>query len=378
MVFMHRHGWYNMVIKTRKPIKIFNDRLKKILFHGALLQIISIIITVIDFHGSLSLPDLLSTVRSIPIYFVFTNIIGILIFILQYVYKKTFPNFIHTKFLHLIAQTIIITVACIAGTFISFEVFLYFYWSEWTPVIQGYVIRDNLLITYTIFILLGMYWMHKASIEKKSKEIDALKQLHIESKLAALQAKMNPHFLFNTLNSIIELGYTNPAKLEVIVTKLSNIFRKTLAIPDNTLIPLDTELGLVTDYLEIESMRLGSRLEHSIEADPALLNFPIIPLTIETLVENAIIHGIAPKDKGGYIKIRVFKNADTVTISICDNGIGLENGPKKSGFGTGSIATRLRFYYGETATFTLKARPEGGTCAIMEVPYEYATENAYR
>lgn len=365
-----------MVIKTQKNNFKTIEIAKKVLFHFILLQVISLIITMIDYHGSLSLYELFITTRSIPIYFVFTNTIGVILFTLQYLYQHTFPHHENKPVVSFIIRGSIITASCILGTFLSFSIFLYFYWSEWTPVIQGYVIRDNLLITYIVFILFGMFRMHKSNIEKKSKEIDTLKQLHVEAKLAALQAKMNPHFLFNTLNSIIELGYTNPKKLEIIVTKLSNIFRKTLAIPDNTLIPLETELGLVADYLEIESMRLGARLQHSIEAEPELLSFPIIPLTIETLVENAIIHGIAPKDNGGTITIRITKRNSLVIITICDDGVGLENKPRKTGFGTGSIATRLRYYYGESARFTLKMRPDGGTCAIMEVPYEYAAKNS--
>lgn len=373
MASMHTHGWREMVIKTRKNNRFTKEIIKKALFHIILLQVISLIITMIDYHGSLSMYDLFLTVRSIPIYFIFTNIIGVILFTLQYLYKKLFPALMEKPLVHYIIHGSIITISCILGTYLSFSIFLYFYWSEWTPVVQGYVIRDNLLITYIVFILFGMFQMHKSNIEKKSKEIDALKRLHVEAKLAALQAKMNPHFLFNTLNSIIELGYTNPKKLEMIVTKLSNIFRKTLAIPDNTLISLETELGLVADYLEIESMRLGSRLQHSIEVDPELLAFPVIPLTIETLVENAIIHGIAPKDNGGTITIRITKNDSIVSIAICDDGIGIDDKPRKTGFGTGSISTRLRYYYGENARFSLKVRAGGGTCAIMEVPYEYAT-----
>ncbi len=365
------HGLINMAIKNLKLNKTFLN----FLFYFLLLQIISAVITVIDYHGSLSFPELIKTMADTPLYFVFTNIIGIIFFVIRGICYRFIPMANKNLFLNIIIPAIILTAACIIGTKLSFIYFLYFFWSEWTLEVQSYVMRDNLIVTFTIFVSIGLYWVYKTLLEKKTKEIESLKRMHAEAKLAALQAKMNPHFLFNTLNSIIELGYKNPRKLEDVVTKLSNVFRKSLSFPDNALIPLSYEIELVTDYLEVEVMRLGSRLTYFIDIDEELYDFQIIPLSIETIVENAVIHGISPKENGGNISIRVYRENESVFITVSDNGVGINQAKVKSGFGTTSVRSRMNYYYGDKANFKLKACPEGGTCAIMEVPYEHTIES---
>ncbi len=226
--------------------------------------------------------------------------------------------------------------------------------------------------TAIVVILELSYDRLKQTIENKVKENEALKHLQVRTQLMALQAKVNPHFLFNTLNTMLSLVHKSPEKLETMILNLSDIYRKVLQFPELESIPLKEELVLVREYLEIERIRLGERLTYNIEVEPGLENRPVPPLLLEPVVENAVIHGIAPLSRGGSISIEVAQKESSMVISVIDNGAGI--GDRKlensSGFGLYSIRERLRLLYRDRGSFRITAAPGGGTCVTMEVPDE--------
>ncbi len=248
--------------------------------------------------------------------------------------------------------------------------------------------RTNIVNFFVISLIVGSaatigrlaYENLKNTIEKQILENQELKQLQTRTQLKALQSKVNPHFLFNTLNTMLNLVYKSPEKVESMILNLSDIYRKVLELPELESIALEEELLLVREYLDIEKIRMGTRLAYSITVEPGLEKIPIPPLLIEPMVENAVIHGISPKPEGGNIAVEVAKalQGKGIKITISDNGVGIGERIFKSGFGIHSTRERLRLIYKGKAEFQIKAAPpqdaEGktgtGTCVLMEIPNE--------
>jgi LytS/YehU family sensor histidine kinase len=188
----------------------------------------------------------------------------------------------------------------------------------------------------------------------------------VSTELDALQARINPHFLFNTLNSIAALIREDPARAESMTLRLSSLFRYTLTAPRRGLVTLDEELTIVQGYLAIEQERLGDRLRFTIDVDPALRRWGLPALTLQPLVENAIKHGIAPDVGGGSLAVRGWAEGDLLHIAITDTGKGQS---RQSGTGEGldNVTRRLRAALGSRSRVTLSTAA-GATEAHVIIP----------
>lgn len=202
--------------------------------------------------------------------------------------------------------------------------------------------------------------MAKTLKEKELNE-ERLERLRTRAELDALQAKINPHFLFNTLNSIASLISENPAAAESTVEKLAELFRYTLQRSGNSTVTLSEELEIVRSYLEIEKVRFGNRLQFDIRSDESLGDIRIPPLVIQPLVENAIKHGIAEEPKGGTVTVDVKRDGRACVIAVNDTGKGFSGTGGDPGFGLKSIRERLTLAYGENASL----RTEDGSALIQ-------------
>jgi sensor histidine kinase YesM len=181
-------------------------------------------------------------------------------------------------------------------------------------------------------------------LEANSKEVE----------LNKLKSQLNPHFMFNSMNSIRALVDEDPKKAKVAITQLSNILRNTLMMHKNRYISLEEELVLVKDYLELEHIRFEERLNFNFEIDPNTLSLNIPPMMIQTLVENGIKHGISKYPEGGNISIITQKTSVDFKIEIINTGQLLENNKPDSGFGIANTTDRLELLFGKKATFSLK------------------------
>ncbi len=201
--------------------------------------------------------------------------------------------------------------------------------------------------------------------------------LVVKSRLDALANQINPHFLFNTLNSISSLIRTNPAKARTMVIKLSHILRKLLQGHEN-FISLREELEFIDNYLDIEVIRFGKeKLRIEKEVDPETLNCLIPSMILQPIVENSIKHGISPRIEGGVIKIRSNRVQDRISIEVEDNGVGIPEGaiPKiyHSGIGISNILERLKVVYHSDYIFTVRSFPGHGTFTHIQVPVQEGT-----
>src|SRR5262245_382468 len=198
--------------------------------------------------------------------------------------------------------------------------------------------------------------------------------LVVKSRLDALANQINPHFLFNTLNSISSLIRTNPAKARTMVIKLSHILRKLLQGHEN-FISLREDLEFIDNYLDIEVIRFGKdklKIEKEIDADS--LGYMIPSMILQPIIENSIKHGIAPKIEGGRITIRATRHQDRISIEVEDNGVGMAEDeiPKvyNSGIGISNIIERLKVVYHSDYVFSVKSFPGHGTFTHIEIPVQ--------
>jgi tetratricopeptide (TPR) repeat protein len=225
-----------------------------------------------------------------------------------------------------------------------------------------------IVIFILVFFFIFRYYRHELYNRNQ-----LIHRTQIETKLKVLQSRINPHFLYNTLNALIGFAYENNAdEIEHLVKNLSTMYRNLLELSDSKLITIQAELNIINSYLEIEKSRLKDHLEYSISVDKTLLNCKIPPLIIEPAVENAVEHGICKNEKGGRLELTIEKAEQFIRISVKDNGLGFDQSEFTMGFGLYSIQERLKLFYKNKAVFALHSVPGQGTELMMEVPYDYS------
>lgn len=192
-----------------------------------------------------------------------------------------------------------------------------------------------------------------------------------EARLAALTRQINPHFLFNTLNSVASLIRTNPDEARQVVYKLSNILRRLLRNTDN-LTPLREELKFIDDYLAIEMVRFGDKLRVVKEVDPDTLDRMVPSMLLQPVVENSIRHGLSTKVEGGTIRVKSRVVDDRLHILVEDDGIGIPEEKLSAifeqGIGVSNVNERLKVLYGDEYKMWIDSKPGEGTRTGLEIP----------
>lgn len=199
-----------------------------------------------------------------------------------------------------------------------------------------------------------------------------LQQLSLnEARLAALSRQINPHFLFNTLNSVASLIRLNPEQARQVVYKLSNILRRLLRRQEN-LTPLREELSFIDDYLAIEMTRFGDKLRFEREIDPATIDLLVPSMLLQPLVENSIRHGLSSKVDGGTIRVRSRLSEGRLQILVEDNGVGIPEAKLarlfELGIGVSNVNERLKVLYGDDYKMWVDSKPGEGTSTGIEMP----------
>lgn len=193
-----------------------------------------------------------------------------------------------------------------------------------------------------------------------------MNRLVSQAELRALQAQINPHFLFNALNTLYGTIPREAAAARRIVLSLSGIFRYFLQT-DRTFVPLSLEMEIVRDYLEVEQLRLGDRLRVEIEEEKAALEVPIPVLSIQPLVENAIKHGLAPRSEPGILRIRAELTGDNLLVRVENSASGPGANSANPGVGLQNVRRRLEICYGPPARLALSIGPDW-TTAELSIP----------
>jgi two-component system LytT family sensor kinase len=239
---------------------------------------------------------------------------------------------------------------------------------------DSWLLRLAILACAAMVVGIPLKIWNAIRIEQKLEE---QKRLLLEARLDALQRQINPHFLFNTLNSIASLVRMRPEQARELIVKLANILRALLKDHDSY-VPFREELNFTDDYLGIEVVRFGAeklRVIKEIDADTLEISVP--SMLLQPLVENSIKHGLEPRISGGTITLRSRLEAGTLIIEVEDDGVGiapdraLRTGvleQKRTGIGMRNVRERLEVLYGENAVFEVTSRPGRGTLVTMHVP----------
>jgi two-component system LytT family sensor kinase len=197
---------------------------------------------------------------------------------------------------------------------------------------------------------------------------ERLRRLLTEAELKALRTQVDPHFLFNTLNTIADLINHNPQQAERMTERLAECFRYALAKHSRNLSTLDEELDFARHYLEIEQVRFGDRLRVQLSRGDAIGSEAVPSLLLQPLLENAIRHGLAPMREGGCVSVRAQREGERLRLSIEDDGIGLRAG-SRAGVGLENVQQRLRTLYAQAAEFLIGERAGGrGTLVTIVIP----------
>ena len=194
------------------------------------------------------------------------------------------------------------------------------------------------------------------------------------AELGALRARLQPHFLFNTLHSIRALVRREPERAADAIERLGGLLRYVVDLEgrDTDLVPLREELAFAHAYLDLEWIRLGERLVVEESIDEAALDSPIPALTLQPLLENAIRHGIAPRALGGTIRLAVRRAGPALEIVVEDDGVGAEEPPggESNGVGLSTVRRRIESRYDGSARFEITTRPGAGFRVDVRVPVE--------
>lgn len=236
------------------------------------------------------------------------------------------------------------------------------------PLVFGSGVLLYLLAVAMYYVLLSNEAAHEA--EKHEVEARALAR---ESELKALKIQVNPHFIFNCLNSISALTTSDPATAREMCVRLAEFLRKTLGLSDKAQIPLGEELDLAHAYLAVEQIRFGSRLRLEENTAPDALTVEVPPLLLQPLIENAIRHGIASLAEGGWVRLDIRNGSDGKLLIRIENNFDPE-APQKRGAGIGlrNVRQRVDTAYGSRARIDVRTTEDCFQVAV-DLPAERAS-----
>ncbi len=210
----------------------------------------------------------------------------------------------------------------------------------------------------------------KAAQATETAEAESLKRQVVEARMAAMQAQVEPHFLFNTLASIDHLIETDPARASKMQKNLIALLRASMPTLREADTNLGRELAVIRPYLEILKVRMEERLQTEIRVSDGLLSAEFPPMMLQSLVENAIKHGLEPKAEGGTLAVTAEIVHGDLVVSVADTGLGFGKAATAgTGLGLSNIRERLHLLYGERARVEVAENPGGGTRVSITVPY---------
>jgi two-component system, LytTR family, sensor kinase len=239
---------------------------------------------------------------------------------------------------------------------------------------------DDLVIQYLIYgaIVLCTYgWLHYRRSQERELRTSQLEALLAQSRLQMLSMQLQPHFLFNTLNTIAELVHQQPEAAERMIGGLSHLLRETLHAGLVDRIPLDQELQLLDRYVDIQRARFGERLTVDVAIEDDRARHALVPsLLLQPFVENSIKHGIGSRAGAGHIEIIIGRRGASLLIEIRDDGRGLHSSAVREGVGIANCRARLLTLYGAAGGLEIANRDRGGVCVRIELPFQVAPAEA--
>lgn len=219
---------------------------------------------------------------------------------------------------------------------------------------------DQYIITVAVYYIIRYF----ESLQKKEQEKGVLALKNKEMQLSLLKSQINPHFLFNTLNSISTLVGTNKVKARKVISQMSDIFRYALDANTEKKVKLIHEIEFIENYIKIQQVRFSERLKFAKDVEPTCLSLDFPPMILQPIIENSVKYGIAPKDEGGTIKLTIKRNKKGIYFEVTDDGLGINakkvlDSNSSSGIGLKNSDKRLRSIYGKSAKLKIEPRLDG-------------------
>lgn len=256
---------------------------------------------------------------------------------------------------------LLLTIGVIIGSEISFLFIMLVYQVPLSEINQWQHLKLNLTLGLLVGTIILLYQLqrdnYKLKIGEKEVELLKLNELKTQSDLKTLQARINPHFLYNALNSITSLIHDDPDKAEMMTIKLSQLFRYSINTRDANWTTVKEELEIVNIYLDIERVRFGNRITFIMDADESAMNEMIPRFLLQPLVENALKHGLKDKTGDGILKIVVKPLDQQIELSIYDNGIPFP-ADLIAGYGIQSTFDKLNLLYKDSWKLDYTNNPE--------------------
>jgi signal transduction histidine kinase len=319
------------------------------MFYAGILSLQAGVLYVYSLFGSL-LSHYLMALYSVPVWFLITRILA----------NKRWP-------VHLLSHLVGALLYAYVWHFSFLESFHRLFGEEVWQQSQLFVIKywliHEAIVVYAVFVGIFYVWRYQQQLREKEQREAELRLHANQMELAVLKAQLNPHFLFNTLNSINALVGSDPEAARQVLAQLAEVLRYSLESDRLPLVPLSEELRFVETYLAIEKARFGTRLQIEMEIDESARPLLVPPMILQPLAENAVKHGIAPKEEGGELHLRVQRQENHLAIEVADNGAGLAAVPSNDllNIGTGLHNTdlRLRKMFGDEAGLQVNNGKEG-------------------
>ena len=220
-------------------------------------------------------------------------------------------------------------------------------------VLIGGIATSKLLLVYIAIVVAAHAYQYLKRVRKQEAERYEFQRALAASELQALKMQLHPHFLFNTLHGISTLVDNDARSAKAMILKLSNLLRTSIERESTDLIPLEEELAFAREYLELEKMRFGDRLDIKWAIAPETTHLPVPQMILQPLVENAIRHGIASLREGGWVEVA--STTQDRLLNICVRNSAAATVPKSNGTGLGlkNVETRLKYLYSGDASLRL-------------------------
>jgi LytS/YehU family sensor histidine kinase len=223
------------------------------------------------------------------------------------------------------------------------------------------------LFTYLMLLGLDRLLRHREALQARDVNAARLESLATQARLDALASRLQPHFLFNALQSVSALVDTHPAAARTMLAQIGDLLRDTLHTPEDGDLPLREELELLGRYLAIEQTRFADRLRIEVVVAPEVAETRVPRFLLQPLAENALRHGLAPVPEGGTLRVTVARDGDCARLTVWNDGAPLP-AVVVEGVGLATTRERLAARFGTAASLVVRTAPGGGTAAVIEVP----------
>ena len=232
---------------------------------------------------------------------------------------------------------------------------------------QTYILLSTIALHFTLYFAI-LAAAHGLEYYRRSREREQLEARLAQTRLQLLSMQLQPHFLFNTLNTIAELVHDDPESADRMIAGLSDLLRRTLDLKDAHEVTLDEELQVLDLYLDLQRIRFGDRLQVLVDVDAAARSARVPLLLLQPIVENSIRHGLAARTTAGRIEVRGRRSADRLTLDVIDDGEPV-NGAPRQGIGLNNVRARLEALHGDRFDLRLTRAETGGTRVTIDIPF---------